>query len=71
MGKVKNMLLDSFDMKFDRTSNDDLINTAYDLNALSQLDRGDMVALVQELGHRYQMALDSLQLMEDHWLKRN
>ena len=57
MGKVKNMLFEQFDVSYDKASDDDLINDAFDINKLNGLDRDDMVNLIEELARRYQNLL--------------
>lgn len=57
MGKVKEQLLHAFDIDYEKTSDDYLINVAFDRNELTQLDHGDMVNLIEELARRYQRVL--------------
>lgn len=62
MGRVKNMLFEQFDANYEKASDDDLINDAFDINKLNGLDRDDMVNLIEELARRYQnllMVLDA------------
>lgn len=58
MGKVKEQLLNQFDINFEKESDDYILNTAFDPRALADLDRGDMLNLVEELARRYQKLLD-------------
>lgn len=58
MGKVKEQLLNQFDVNFEKETDDYLINTAFDPRALADLDRSDMLNLVEELARRYQRLLD-------------
>lgn len=63
MGKVKQHLLEmneafeKIDMNFEKSSDDYLINIAYDPAALAHLDRNDTLNLVEELARRYQNLL--------------
>jgi hypothetical protein len=57
MGKVKNMLLEQFDHDFEKYSDDDLINEAFDSQALANMDMGDHINLIEELARRYQNLL--------------
>lgn len=57
MGRVKNDMMERLDMNFEKSSDDYLINMAYDPAAMAQLDRNDTLNLVEELARRYQNLL--------------
>jgi hypothetical protein len=56
LAKVKS-LLEKIDHSFEEVSDDDLINDAFDPYALNNLDRGDMINMIEELARRYQNVL--------------
>lgn len=64
MGKVKEQLLNQFDVSFEKETDDYILNTAFDPRALADLDRSDMLNLVEELARRYQRLLEIVSALD-------
>lgn len=50
-------------MDFSWMNNDQLLNMAFDSKQLSQLDQGDKLKLIRELGIRLQLAANELMVL--------
>lgn len=60
----KNRSDEGFDHDFSWYTVDDLLNLAFDKTGLAQLDGGDMMNLIRELGIRLQQSYTELQKLQ-------